>query len=423
VIGEQAEVGPEDRPVAVQADSVSKRYRIYHNKSRTLKETIFRGRGQYEDFDALSAVSLTVHEGESVGILGANGSGKSTLLKLIARIIRPDRGSVTVNGTVSALLEVGAGFHPEYTGRENIYLYGALLGLNRSEINARYGEIVEFSGLERFIDNPVKNYSSGMFMRLGFAVAIHVDPDVILIDEVLAVGDASFQKRCLERIADLQGAGRTIVFVSHDLGTMRELCQRAIWLEEGRVMVDGPADRAIGLYTQSQDTRSQVQGVDADRLRRWGSGEATLEGIRLLDGSGAEVTALGHGEPGSIELDVECREQLPSVAAGIGIFKRDGTYCTGLSMASDQSVASFTPGRHQVCLQLEALTLNPGSYLLDIGLVESDTGHIYDFSSREHVLEVHGVARGEGIFVMSHRWQLDGALIEMKAPTPLDADA
>jgi ABC-type polysaccharide/polyol phosphate transport system ATPase subunit len=422
VIGIQADSGPNDRPVAVKADSVSKRYRIYHNKSRTLKETIFRGRGQYEDFDALSDVSLTVHEGESVGILGANGSGKSTLLKLVARIIRPDRGGVTVNGTVSALLEVGAGFHPEYSGRENIYLYGALLGLNRAEINARFGEIVEFSGLERFIDNPVKNYSSGMYMRLGFAVAIHVDPDVILIDEVLAVGDASFQKRCLDRIADLQGSGRTIVFVSHDLGTMRELCQRAIWLEEGRVMVDGPVDRAIGLYTQSQDKRGQVQGVDSGRLRRWGSGEATIEGVRLLDGKGGDAIALRHGEPGSIELEVECGQQLPGVGVGVGVFKRDGTYCTSLNMNSDERVASFTPGRHQVRLQFEALTLNPGSYLLDIALFESSTGDIYDFSSREHVLEVEGAARGEGIFELPHRWQADGSLLEEKVPTSLETD-
>jgi ABC-2 type transport system ATP-binding protein len=423
VIGSRSEVEPNIRPVAVQADAVSKRYRIYHNKSRTLKETIFRGRGQYEDFDALSDVSLTVREGESVGILGANGSGKSTLLKLIARIIRPDRGSVTVNGTVSALLEVGAGFHPEYTGRENIYLYGALLGLNRAEINARFAEIVEFSGLERFIDNPVKNYSSGMYMRLGFAVAIHVDPDVILIDEVLAVGDAAFQKRCLERIADLQGAGRTIVFVSHDLGTMRELCQRAIWLEAGQMMVDGPVDRAIGLYTQSQDKRGQAQAVDSTRLQRWGSGDATIQGVRLLDARGLDTDVLHHGEPGAIELEVECRKRLPGVSAGVGVFKRDGTYCTGLSMNSDQCTTSFTPGRHQVRLQLDALTLNPGSYLLDIGLVASDTGRIYDFSSREFVLDVQGTARGEGIFILPHRWHVDGKPLEMKVPTALDADA
>jgi ABC-2 type transport system ATP-binding protein len=423
VIGRQAELAPHDPPVALQADSVSKRYRIYHNKSRTLKEAIFRGRGQYEDFDALSDVSLTVHQGESVGILGANGSGKSTLLKLIARIIRPDRGSVTVNGTVSALLEVGAGFHPEYTGRENIYLYGALLGLNRAEINARFGEIVEFSGLERFIDNPVKNYSSGMYMRLGFAVAIHVDPDIILIDEVLAVGDASFQKRCLDRIADLQGAGRTIAFVSHDLGTMRELCQRAIWLDEGRMMVDGPVDRAIGLYTQSQDKRGQVHAVDSGRLQRWGSGEVTIEGMRLLDARGIDTSALQYGQPGTIELEVECRQQLRGVSAGVGVFKRDGTYCTGISMAFDECIASLTPGRHQVRLQFEALNLNAGAYVLDIGLVESGTGHIYDFSSREHVLEVHGAARGEGIFVIPHRWQVDGTPLEMKVPTPPDTDA
>jgi ABC-type polysaccharide/polyol phosphate transport system ATPase subunit len=422
VIEIQAELALEERPVAVQADSVSKRYRIYHNKSRTLKETLFQGRGQYEDFDALSDVSLTVREGESVGILGANGSGKSTLLKLFARIIRPDRGSVTVNGTVSALLEVGAGFHPEYTGRENVYLYGALLGLSRAEINARFGEIVEFSGLERFIDNPVKNYSSGMYMRLGFAVAIHVDPDVILIDEVLAVGDASFQKRCLDRIADLQGAGRTIVFVSHDLGTMRQLCQRAIWLQDGRVMVDGPADRAIGLYTQSQDTRGQAQGVDTDRQRRWGSGEATIASVRLLDAAEVDTNSLRHGEAATIELEVVCHEELPGVAAGVGVFKRDGTYCAGVNMNADGRAASFAPGRHQLRLQFEKLTLNPGSYLLDIGLFESSTGDIYDFSSREHVLEVSGSTRREGIFEMSHRWVADGSPVESTVTTPLDSD-
>jgi ABC-2 type transport system ATP-binding protein len=403
--------------VAVQADSVSKRYRIYHNKSRTLKETVFRGRGQFEEFNALNEVSLTVHEGESVGILGANGSGKSTLLKMVARIIRPDAGRVTVNGTVSALLEVGAGFHPEYTGRENVYLYGALLGLRRDEINDRFGEILDFSGLERFIDNPVKNYSSGMYMRLGFSVAIHVDPDIILIDEVLAVGDAAFARRCLERIADLRGAGRTIVFVSHDLVTMRELCQRAVWLDEGRVMVDGPADRAIGLYKQSQDERSRVSEPGPDQVQRWGSGEVTIEGVRILDELGAETTALEHGEAGFIEVEMECRERLSGVSVGVGVFKRDGTYCTGVSMGSDECAADLPPGRHRARLQLEGVSLIPGSYLLDIGVLEFSTGHIYDFRSRTQVLEVRGTAPGEGVFVAPHRWHLDGVALGMTAST------
>ena len=411
MIGAEAQVPSGERGVAIRAQSVSKRYRIYHNKSRTLKETVFRGRGQFEEFNALNEVSLTVHEGESVGILGANGSGKSTLLKLIARIIRPDAGSVTVNGTVSALLEVGAGFHPEYTGRENIYLYGALLGLRRDEITDRFGEILEFSGLERFIDNPVKNYSSGMYMRLGFSVAIHVDPDIILIDEVLAVGDAAFSRRCLERIADLRGAGRTIVFVSHDLVTMRDLCQRAVWLDEGRVMVDGPTDRAIGLYRQSQDERSQISEVDSDRVKRWGSGEITIEALRVLDARGAETNALQHGESGVIELEIECRQRLSGVSVGVGVFKRDGTYCTGVSTGSDEFLTDLGTGRHQVRLQLDDVDLIPGSYLLDVGVLEFSSGHIYDFWSRTHLLEIRGTAPGEGVYVIPHRWQLDGTAL------------
>jgi ABC-type polysaccharide/polyol phosphate transport system ATPase subunit len=412
VIEAQVDIVQNQVPVAIQADSVSKRYRIYHNKSRTLKETVFRGRGEYEEFNALNDVSLTVHEGESVGILGANGSGKSTLLKLIARIIRPDQGSVTVNGTVSALLEVGAGFHPEYTGRENIYLYGALLGLNRAEIDARYGDILEFSGLERFIDNPVKNYSSGMFMRLGFSVAIHVDPDVVLIDEVLAVGDASFQKRCLERIADLQGAGRTIVFVSHDLGTMRELCQRAVWLDEGRVIIDGPTDQSIGLYKQSQEERGRVSVADADRGQRWGSGEVKVEGVRLVDAEGAETKALEHNQAGFIELELECHQQLPAVNVGVSIFKRDGTYCTGVSIGAEGRAVELGPGRHQVRLEFERLTVVPGSYLLDICAIEFPSGHVYDFCSRTYGVEIRGTALGEGVFVIPHRWHLDGAMVQ-----------
>jgi ABC-type polysaccharide/polyol phosphate transport system ATPase subunit len=412
VIGNQAEIGPDDRAVAVQADSVSKRYRIYHNKSRTLKEAIFRGRGQYEDFDALSDVSVTVHQGESVGILGANGSGKSTLLKLIARIIRPDRGRVTVNGTVSALLEVGAGFHPEYTGRENIYLYAALLGLNRAEINARFGQIVEFSGLERFIDNPVKNYSSGMYMRLGFAVAIHVDPDVILIDEVLAVGDAAFQRKCLERIADLRGAGRTIVFVSHDLRTMRELCQRALWIDQGRVMVDGPADRSIALYGQSQQEPAQVSTLDADRLRRWGSREAQIDGMRLLDQDARPVDALEHGQPGAIEVVLSCQQYISGLSLGVAVFKRDGTYCMGLSTGYEGLTADLRPGSHAFRLEFASQALAPGSYLVDLGAFEHQTGHVYDFHSRGHVLEIRGDGHGEGIFIAPHRWYLDNHQLE-----------
>jgi ABC-2 type transport system ATP-binding protein len=393
---------------AIEAVSLSKRYRIYHNKSRTLKETLLRGRGDYEEFWALQDFSLRVAPGESVGIIGANGSGKSTLLKLVARIIRPDDGAVRANGTVSALLEVGAGFHPEYTGRENIYLYGALLGLTKAEVDERYGDIIAFSGLERFIDNPVKNYSSGMFMRLGFSVAIHVDPDILLIDEVLAVGDAAFQRRCLERIADLRGAGKTIVFVSHDLGTMRELCRRAIWIDKGRLVVDGPTDRAIGLYTETMDQSSPASQPVSEQVERWGSGEATIDGVRVLDSAGDEQTALRHGQAGTIRLEVGCTTRLRDLAVGIGVFTRDGTYCTGVNMAFDACSVTLEPGPHVLELELPSVDLLPGSYLLDLAVFDAASQHIYDILSRTTPLTVSGEASAEGIFRIPHRWRVDG---------------
>ena len=401
----------QEREVVIRATDLSKRYRIYHNKRRTLKEALMRGRGEFEEFSALDDVSFEVRQGETVGVLGSNGSGKSTLLKLVARILQPDSGSLEVNGNVSALLEVGAGFHPEYTGRENIYLYGALLGLSRPEVNDRYQEIIEFSGLQRFIDNPVKNYSSGQFMRLGFSVAIHVHPQILLIDEVLAVGDAAFQRRCLERIADLRAAGTTILFVSHDLGTMRELCQRAIWMDRGRMILDGPVEQAVGLYLESSETSdtSSAPAVPAEAKTRWGTGEALITDLAVRGPAGDIVPNLVHGKPASLDVTIECREDIEEVAVGVGFFKRDGTYCTGVNMAMDERSTALPAGQHTVRLELPRVDLIQGSYLLDVAAFRPSDGHIFDFHSRTHALRVSGTADGEGIYVVDHAWSVDPA--------------
>ncbi|HEV3232250.1 MAG TPA: ABC transporter ATP-binding protein [Candidatus Dormibacteraeota bacterium] len=245
---------------AVTVRSLTKSFRIYHEKNSTLKQTLMRRRrGSYEAFLAVKDVSFEVGHGAALGIIGRNGSGKSSLLKCISGIYRPDAGSVTVNGRLAALLELGAGFFNEYSGRENIYLNGALLGLPRRYIDEVFDQIVEFAGLERFIDNAVKTYSSGMFARLGFAIAVYIDPDVLLIDEILAVGDESFQRRCFERIRRMKEEGRTMIVVSHSLEQIKDLCTDCLWMEQGEIRAHGPADEVVEQYL------AEVEHSDAAR--------------------------------------------------------------------------------------------------------------------------------------------------------------
>lgn len=240
---------------AVSFRGVSKRFTLHHERPRTLQELtigLFGGdRGRSEELWALKEIDFEVEEGESLGIIGPNGAGKSTILKLVAGIMRPTSGEITIRGKVSPLLELGAGFHHDLTGRENIYLNAALLGISEGETKAKFHEIVEFSELERFIDAPLKHYSSGMYMRLGFAVAVYVDPAVLLIDEVLAVGDEAFQRKCLAKIEEFQKEDRTIIFVSHALSTVAEMCHRALWLDQGRIRAMGSADRVVEEYLES----------------------------------------------------------------------------------------------------------------------------------------------------------------------------
>src|SRR4051794_40114048 len=233
-------------------------------------------RARYKEFDALKGVTFEIKQGTTFGLIGENGSGKSTLLKCVARILRPDAGSITTNGKISALLELGAGFHQELSGRENVYLNGAILGMSKKEIDARFDEIVDFAGLAEFIDSPVKNYSSGMYVRLGFSVAINVDPDILLVDEVLAVGDENFQRKCSEKFADLKHAGKTLVIVSHGLASVRNLCDRVAWLEHGVLKELGPAGDVVDAYIGVAHADRHDEG---EHGTRWGSGEGRIERI------------------------------------------------------------------------------------------------------------------------------------------------
>jgi ABC-type polysaccharide/polyol phosphate transport system ATPase subunit len=238
--------------VAVRVDHVSKSFRMYHERNQTLKAAIMRGRTSvHEDFWALQDVTFEVPEGSTFGLIGSNGSGKSTLLKCLAKIYYPNKGEITHFGKLAAMLEVGSGFHHELSGRENIFLNGSILGMSRKEIERKFDEIVAFSGVEQFIDQPVKNYSSGMYVRLGFSVAINVDPDILVVDEVLAVGDAEFQKKCFDKFADFKRAGKTVILVSHSMDSVRSMCDHAAWLNKGELMAVGGATETIAAYEAS----------------------------------------------------------------------------------------------------------------------------------------------------------------------------
>ncbi len=238
--------------MAIDVVDVSKRFRIYHERNQSIKSAVMRRkRSVYEDFWALRDVSFEVPVGSTFGLIGSNGSGKSTLLKCLARIYYPESGSITAHGRLASLLEVGSGFHPELSGRENIYLNGSILGMHRKEIDRKFDEIVDFSGVEQFIDQPVKNYSSGMYVRLGFSVAINVDPDILVVDEVLAVGDAEFQQKCREKFSEYSREGRTVVLVSHSMGLVSDMCDHAAWINKGSLVQVGTADETIGAYLGS----------------------------------------------------------------------------------------------------------------------------------------------------------------------------
>ncbi len=240
------------KDVAVRIDHVSKSFRMYHERNQTIKSAIMRGRTSvHEDFWALKDVTFDVPSGSTFGLIGSNGSGKSTLLKCLAKIYWPTLGTIHHDGKLAAMLEVGSGFHSELSGRENVYLNGSILGMSKKEITAKFDEIVNFSGVEKFIDQPVKNYSSGMYVRLGFAIAINVDPDILIVDEVLAVGDAEFQEKCFLKFRDFKNAGKTVILVSHSMGTVQELCDQAAWLEKGELRVAGAAESTIKAYLDS----------------------------------------------------------------------------------------------------------------------------------------------------------------------------
>ncbi len=384
---------------AVVVEDVSKRFRLYHERNRSLKAAILRaGRVRYDEFWALRDVSLEIEEGTTYGLVGENGSGKSTLLKCIARILRPDSGRIRTRGKMAALLELGSGFHPELSGRENVFLNGSILGLSKRDLTARFDEIVGFAGLERFIDQPVKNYSSGMYVRLGFSVAINIDPDVLLVDEVLAVGDAVFQRRCNEKFADFRRAGKTVVIVSHAADAMRTMCDKVAWLEGGRVVAEGRAKDVVDDYVDEGHEDRVETTTEADS--RWGSGEARIRSVELLDATGRPVTHPSTGDTVTFRIRYRADQPVSKPVFGLALETLDNTWLWAHHTRDANFVPDEISGEGTVDLHIPRLMLQPGTYDLSASLVDYTTTHVYDYLRRCLRFDVeHGDPRESGGYV------------------------
>lgn len=391
---------------AVTVDGVSKRFRLVHERNSTLKATVLNGfrRTVAEDFWALQDVSLSVEEGTTYGLVGHNGSGKSTLLKCIARIYRPDRGRITSQGRMSALLELGAGFHPELSGRENVYLNGSILGMSRREVDRRFSDIVEFAGLEQFIDTPVKNYSSGMYVRLGFSVAITVEPDVLLVDEILAVGDEAFQQRCLEKFADLRRGGRTIVLVSHGLDSVRNLCDRAAWLDHGSLAKEGEAHDVVTAYLESvRDDRRSSAGDVASAEEAEGGWH--VEAVTLVDGTGRPVEVVESGAELAVRVEVVAARD-EDVALAVGLYRTDGVHVAG----PVHHFRTGGPGPRLVEYRIPAVPLAAGSYDVSTRLLDDHLARTHAVRRRAARLDVRsdGTADIGGVVALHGQWKVTG---------------
>jgi ABC-type polysaccharide/polyol phosphate transport system ATPase subunit len=422
-------------PYAIEVDNVTRIYQKYSSrhrfqtfKSALVKGDFFRSLRPEELVTALNGVTLRVEKGKTYGLIGENGSGKSTLLKVVSGIVKPTTGTVKVLGKVSALIELGAGFHPEISGRENVFINGIMLGLSKKEIAAKFDEIVRFAELEEFIDAPVKTYSSGMYMRLGFSIAINVNPDILLTDEVLAVGDASFVPKCLDRIDDFRRRKKTILFVSHDLATVEKICDRVAWLKNGKIQAFGQAKRVIDMYLQDiadkkeGQLQKQQEGVDIEhvpaeegrREARWGRRDVEISRVVLKNLAGKPKRVFAPSEGLVIEMEVKAKDPVKDFVFGVGLFNSQGTSCYG----TNTSLEDFRPvkieGKGKVAFRVEKLNLINGTYYLDVAVHKVD-GTPYDYHRNLNSFLVSSLHKDVGVARLPHRWTFSPKVV-LKPP-------
>lgn len=424
----------------IEVENITKKFRVYLDKGHTLKEKIlFKKRRNYEDRKVLRGISFQVKKGEAIGLIGHNGCGKSTTLKLLSRIMYPDTGEIRMKGRVSSLIELGAGFHPDMSGKENIYINASIFGLSRKEIDQRLEDIIAFSELEEFIDNPVRTYSSGMYMRLAFAVAINVDADILLIDEILAVGDAGFQAKCFNRLKEIKAKGTTIVIVSHSMGQIEQICDRSIWIHEGEIRAEGmpkvvdmqyldymgeqrqaiaekelrrqeeKAQKREEKAKEKQENKQAAEKNSAEQAegtkKRWGNGKAVIEKITLLKANAQPGISFKTGDQIKIRIDYSVKEPVQDAIFGIGIFRVDGVHCYGTNTKVDQLEEFDLKEDGTVYFSVDSLNLLQGSYSLDVA-IESDVGTPVDYFREACRFDMFSSIQDVGVSRMKHNWEM-----------------
>ncbi len=414
-------------PGQIELRGVSRSFRVQHERNATLKETVIRRqRARTTELWALRDVDLDIAPGESVGLIGQNGTGKSTLLKLVAGILHPQVGTVRAGGVVSSMLELGAGFHPDFTGRENVYMNGSIYGLSDADIDERFASIVGFGELDDFIDMPVRTYSSGMYMRLAFAIASHVDPDVLLLDEVLAVGDEAFQHRCFGRIQQFHRDGGTLLYVSHDPTSVARLCQRALLLVNGSIVADGAPADVLSHYHRllSHGGRSGAaaavapssRGIKSRNDREWGNGDVVITAARLVGPNGPSDRFLS-GEPMTIEIDIEPRSPIDTPTFGVLISTASGTLCYGSNTHLDDSGTPQLGGPATVRLTIPSLHLHDGEFLVTLAAHSSDETVVYHWLDRWLEFTVFPNGTGIGVVDLAGEWSLTAHTVEARMDT------
>lgn len=429
---------------AIEVNGVTKKFRVYYDKGSELKERIlFWKRNKYENRTVLDNISFSVKKGEAIGLVGKNGCGKSTTLKLLTKIIYPDEGSIEMCGRVSSLLELGAGFHPDMTGRENIYTNASIFGLSKKEIDKRLEDIIAFSELYEFIDSPVRTYSSGMYMRLAFSVAINVDADILLIDEILAVGDANFQAKCFNKLREIKAKGTTIVIVSHSLGQIEQICDRSIWIRNGKIQMEGTpknvhleyleymnqermdeaekerirleakaakerqeAEKRAEEERKKEEERRKKEEEEREKKRRYGSRDAEFTDIKLLDKDGNAAEIFRTGESMLLDLNYKVNKKVSDAVFGFGIFRSDGLWCYGTNTRIDHfdNFDIEKDGNYKVLL--DSVMLIPGQYWVDI-TIEWGEGNPVDYYRQALRFEVVSNVQDVGVLRMPHKWELN----------------
>ncbi len=397
--------------ICIKANDVSKVYHLYNNSSDRVKE-LFGTKKRHTDFYALKNVNIEIQKGETVGFVGKNGSGKSTLLKILTEVLTPTEGELIINGTVSALLELGAGFNGELTGIENIYQYGTLQGFSRERMSEKIDDIIAFADIGEYINQPVKTYSSGMFVRLAFSVAISVDPDILIVDEALAVGDTRFQLKCMDKFLEFKSKGVTILYVSHDVNSIKRFCDRAIWLNEGQLIEDGDVDTVTDKYLdylKSLDSgikphkeETVLDKIDPERIDI-----AEIISLKMFDTKGKEIQDIKHGEKINLELQYYVKDAaIKKPVAGISISRVDNLYICGLNTLLDNIDIPWEKGVNKVYLTYDPFTLVGGSYYFDVALFDQTASVAIDYRSKykEFFVKMNYIA--EGINVIPHKWSV-----------------